>query len=415
MTDVERGWGAAPSARYESLAKGFRPVFARIRARAVERDLNRDLPVDELGWLRQEGFTTLRLPESSGGFGVTLPELFGLIIELSEADPNVTNALRSHFGFTEDILNTPEGRWRSQWLRRIAARETIGSGFSETGESKLGTFSTRLTRGTSGWLLNGEKYYTTGSLYADWINLGATGPDGEQTGALVPTAAEGVHILDDWDGFGQALTASGTIRFDNVALSEDLVKDGPKRFAYSSGFFQLVHLATLAGIGRAASTDVAKLVAERRRVYGTGNGAKAGDDPQILQVVGRVRSAAYGAGSIVLNAAQALQRAYDGQSSHEVESRDEIAALAEVEVSQSVTVVSNLILDATTVLFDALGASASSRRHGLDRHWRNARTIASHNPRIYHDRIVGDFAVNGRTQAALAGVGIADPLQVEKA
>jgi alkylation response protein AidB-like acyl-CoA dehydrogenase len=117
----------------------------------------------------------------------------------------------------------------------------------------------------------------------------------------------------------------------------------------------------------------------------------------------------------VLNAAQALQRAYDGQSSHEVESRDEIAALAEVEVSQSVTVVSNLILDATTVLFDALGASASSRRHGLDRHWRNARTIASHNPRIYHDRIVGDFAVNGRTQAALAGVGIADPLQVEKA
>ena len=32
---------------------------------------------------------------------------------------------------------------------------------------------------------------------------------------------------------------------------------------------------------------------------------------------------------------------------------------------------------------------------GLDRHRRDARTIASHNPRIFRDRFVGDFAVNG--------------------
>jgi alkylation response protein AidB-like acyl-CoA dehydrogenase len=72
-----------------------------------------------------------------------------------------------------------------------------------------------------------------------------------------------------------------------------------------------------------------------------------------------------------------------------------------------VTVVTNLILDATTVLFDALGASAAKRSHGLDRHWRNARTIASHNPRIYRDRIVGDFAVNGIRPPVRYGVGTA--------
>jgi len=59
-----------------------------------------------------------------------------------------------------------------------------------------------------------------------------------------------------------------------------------------------------------------------------------------------------------------------------------------------VTVVTNLVLEATTLLFDALGASAARRTHGLDRLWRNARTISSHNPRIYHDRTVGNFAVN---------------------
>ena len=39
-----------------------------------------------------------------------------------------------------------------------------------------------------------------------------------------------------------------------------------------------------------------------------------------------------------------------------------------------------------------LAASATLRPQGLDRFWRNARTLASHNPRIYKDRIVGDFA-----------------------
>ncbi len=35
------------------------------------------------------------------------------------------------------------------------------------------------------------------------------------------------------------------------------------------------------------------------------------------------------------------------------------------------------------------------RSLGLDRHWRNARTLSSHNPRIFKDRVVGDYAVNG--------------------
>jgi alkylation response protein AidB-like acyl-CoA dehydrogenase len=57
--------------------------------------------------------------------------------------------------------------------------------------------------------------------------------------------------------------------------------------------------------------------------------------------------------------------------------------------------VSELVLRATTHLFDALGASATSTAKGLDRHWRNARTVSSHNPLVYKARIVGDWAING--------------------
>jgi hypothetical protein len=30
----------------------------------------------------------------------------------------------------------------------------------------------------------------------------------------------------------------------------------------------------------------------------------------------------------------------------------------------------------------------------LHHHWRNARTISSHNPAIYKERVVGEYAVN---------------------
>ncbi|MCQ6575336.1 monooxygenase, partial [Bacillus wiedmannii] len=46
-------------------------------------------------------------------------------------------------------------------------------------------------------------------------------------------------------------------------------------------------------------------------------------------------------------------------------------------------------------IFDVLGASAVRESAALDRHWRHARTVASHNPWIYKAREVGAGEVNG--------------------
>jgi alkylation response protein AidB-like acyl-CoA dehydrogenase len=204
-----------------------------------------------------------------------------------------------------------------------------------------------------------------------------------------------VEVVDDWNGFGQILTVSGTATFTNVAVDPRHVVPDEERPPYFPAFFQLVHLATLAGIARAAATDVAKLVARRRRTYSHANGPASAQDPQVLAVVGRVRGAAYAAGAIVLQNARAVQRAFEARLSEDTAAEESAVATAELELCQSLPVLSSLVLDATTLLFDALGASATSKELGLDRYWRNARTLASHNPRIYKDRIVGDFAVNG--------------------
>jgi alkylation response protein AidB-like acyl-CoA dehydrogenase len=408
MSSIDSAWGEGPSARYDTLIARFRPVFDKIRARAVARELNHELLFPEIAWLREAGFPKLRLPTNYGGFGATLPELFAALTELGAADPNVVNALRSHFGFCEEVLGAAAGSWRETWLERLGSGAISGSGFSEVGESALGSLSTRLVNERGTWLLDGEKYYTSGSLYADWINLSASDEANRVVGVLVPTHAEGVEIVDDWDGFGQQLSASGTARFRKVRIDEAWIKPAASRFRYAAGFFQLVHLASLAGIGRAASVEVADAVAKRTRIYGgRTNVSRVSEDPQILEVVGKVRGAAYVSGATVLKAAQALQRAADAQTIADEAVQTHAFTLADLEVSQSVVLVTDLVLSSTTRLFDALGSSAAKRSNGLDRHWRNARTISSHNPRVYHDRLVGDFAVNGKAPPPKTGIGTA--------
>jgi len=391
---IGQGWGAGPDPGYAGLRQRFGPVFARIRGGSVARELDRTLPFAEIGWLKEAGFTALRLPRDLGGAGATLPELFALLIELSEADSNVTQALRAHVGFVEHVLNLPPGPRRDAWLPRLARGDVVGGAWSETGEAKLAQFSTRLLPDGDGWRLNGTKYYTTGSLFADWIHVSAADAEGEAIAATIARDTAGIEVVDDWDGIGQRLTASGTARFVDVAVPDAAtVRGGP--FGYSQAFYQLVHLATLAGIGRAAAGEVAAAVAARRRSYSHAAASRPAEDPQVLQVVGQVRSAAYCAGAITLHAAEALQAAFVAHQAADTEAEATANAEADLEVAQAQTVVSDLILDATATLFDALGASATLRSTGLDRHWRNARTITSHNPRVYKDRIVGDFAVNG--------------------
>lgn len=395
MSQIENGWGEGPSERYEALAEHFRPIFAGIAAGAVERDLERRLPVSEIAALKAARFGALRVPEAEGGFGASLPELFNLLIELSTADSNITQALRGHFGFVEDVVNKGPGEDRRRWTERIARGEIAGNAWTEIGNASQAAFSTRISEADGRLVLNGTKFYTTGSLFADWIDVGATGLEGEGIVLQVRRDDAGVTVLDDWDGFGQTLTASGTTTFaDALVDPADVVVDEGK-FRYGAAFYQTVHLATLAGLARALADETAEAVAKRDRTYSNAAGARSSQDAQVLQVVGRLRGNAYTAGAIVLQVARAVERAYQAHWNTDETAEEQANAVAELETSQALTVLTNLVLEAATIAFDALGASATRKSTGLDRHWRNARTLASHNPRIYKDRIVGDYAVNG--------------------
>ena len=73
---------------------------------------------------------------------------------------------------------------------------------------------------------------------------------------------------------------------------------------------------------------------------------------------------------------------------------------AAADVAQAQLLAERLTVTAAERLFDTGGASATASGLNLDRHWRNARTIASHNPLDYKAHAVGDYLVNGTAPPA---------------
>ncbi|WP_147197399.1 acyl-CoA dehydrogenase family protein [Pantoea sp. CCBC3-3-1] len=395
------------TAHYNELAARFRPIFARIAEGTVERERRRALAQEPIRWLKEAGFGTLRIPRSEGGLGATLPQLFQLLTELAEADSNLPQALRAHFAFVEDRLNQPDSEERKRWFRRFIDGELVGSGWSEIGNLKLGEVLTKVAPAEEGWLLDGEKFYSTGTLYADWIDVYAQRTDnGRDVIALVNTHQAEVERDDDWDGFGQRLTGSGTTRFKRARVDRTHVYDFSERFRYQTAFYQHVLLSTLAGIGRAVTRDAAKSVAARKRIYSHGNAPQVKQDVQVLQVVGQISSWAWSVEATVQRATQSLQLAFDvhQQGGDDAQIR-EANVQAELEAAKAQVIASDLIPRAATELFNALGASDTRVSKALDRHWRNARTVASHNPVIYKTRNVGDWEVNGHEPTFIWQIG----------
>lgn len=405
---------AAPAPAFETLAARFRPIFARIAERTAEREHDRELPFDAVGWLREARFGALRVPVECGGFGASVEQFFALLIELAEADSNLPNIFRAHFGQIERLYAEIDPAHHAPWLERAAAGEIFGNATTEIGDGALGQPATRITRQHGALRLNGTKYYSSGSLYADWIAVsaqlqeeGVAGGAEQPVIALVRADAPGVERIDDWKGFGQRLTGSGTTRLTDVEVDPASIwpcaRSGPTSM---TAFFQLVHLATLTGIARAIERDACAYVRPRKRVFSHGSGAIPREDPLIQQVVGQLASTAYLAGATV--GAVAARLGDIDRLRRRGEAVPE-SLLVDVELSAAKAQVGlvDAVLTSTTRLFDVGGASAVQENRRLDRHWRNARTLASHNPVIFKARVVGDHAINGTAPGFYWTVGAA--------
>ncbi|SHN47688.1 acyl-CoA dehydrogenase family protein [Cryptosporangium aurantiacum] len=371
-------------------------VLGELEAGSAERESAAGRPRDVVDRLRGTGFLTLRVPRDHSGADVSLRQVFEVLIDVARADSNVAQALRAHFAYIEGLRFTPNSQ---SAFEVITGGSVIGNAITEPTGAAAGDFaglSTVFARSEDGWTITGTKFYSTGTLYADRVWVWGVTDGGVPASALIPLDRPGITVVDDWDGFGQRASGSGTTHFENTPATVDEVvvagSEPPPRLAIGA-FLQLWLTAVVVGNLEAASNDAQALLRGRSRGITHGTTELPRHDPVLLQQVGDIASKAYAARAIVLDAASLLDDVdarlhageLDGVAAQEAGRR-----VAEAKIS-----VERLALDAATALFEVGGASATRASANLDRHWRNIRTLASHNSTRIKARVIGDHVING--------------------
>jgi alkylation response protein AidB-like acyl-CoA dehydrogenase len=160
-------------------------------------------------------------------------------------------------------------------------------------------------------------------------------------------------------------------------------------------------LATLAGIGQAALAEITTFVRSRTRNL-FNPAIPPAHDPVALQIVGESFGTVETVRASVLAAAATVNAVSERQLAGAATDAD--FARAEAHVFGVQATVIDLVLRLASRIFEVGGASATAESRRLDRLWRNARTVASHNPAIYRQQAVGDYVVNGVAPSVRTGV-----------
>ncbi|MET4172700.1 alkylation response protein AidB-like acyl-CoA dehydrogenase [Bradyrhizobium sp. LA6.1] len=376
-------------------------LLNQIAEGASDRERDRILPFEVIDLIRRARLGALRLPLNAGGAGSTIRDLFAFVIRLGEADANVAHILRNHFSVVERLVRTPKDEQSRQWQKAVAEGAIIGLATTELESPRVGNVTPGTTftpDGNGDYLLNGTKYYSTGTLYSDYVLVRAADPSGATGATIVPIKREGIELVDDWDGLGQRLTATGTTHFRNVKVRREEVvfdtPDGGYGVPYSNTFAQLFLTAIVAGIARATLRDATALVRSRKRTFYYAPTEIPTDDPLLQQTVGQIASGAFAAETVVLAAAEALDiatDAFDAGAANATEAAHTAALLS----AKAKIIADDFAIRGGSLLFDVGGASATKKVTNFDRHWRNARTLSSHNPTTYKARSIGEHEING--------------------
>jgi len=370
-------------------------IVAALRSDDPAAERGRVLQHEAVESLRRTGVLGLRVPTEFGGPGGKVRDVLSAVIQIGRGSSNVAQALRSHFGFSERLLSnraTPDER--QEWFPRVNAGIIVGNAITDGAGRAPSSSDTKVLPDTAGVLrLNGYKFYSTGTLFADVIAVSALDADGRDVQAIVPADRAGVELFDDWDGFGQRTTASGGTRFTDVEVRPRevvTVSDGT-RLGHATAFLQLYLASVAVGIAYAVLDDAVDYVRTKARPASHSVADTADTDPFVLQAVGEISAAAASGEAVVLSAADSIDRLVD----EKLQSNPDAVADVAVTVARAQLVAERLTISAAERLFDTGGASATARALNLDRHWRNARTIAGHSPLAYKAYAAGNYAVNG--------------------
>jgi SfnB family sulfur acquisition oxidoreductase len=361
----------------------------------IDRDRAGAVPAAELAAYDASGLLGLTVPGQHGGADLPASVLAEVVRTIAAVDPAIAQVPQAHFLFVDVLAVWGSPEQQRRLFGDVLAGARLGNGLSERGGQHAQDLATRLRRRGGGLRLTGRKYYCTGAITARWIGVSALDDQGRLVLAFVEREADGVRVDDDWNVMGQRATVSGSATFDDVAVDPGLVIPYHQAFAVPQQLgarAQLYHAAIQAGIAGGALRDAGWYVRDKARPFfeaaRAGWAERASTDPHTIRRYGELATQVAAAEALLAAAAATL----DEITRHP---RDAAAAArGSVAVAQAKAFASGVAVEVAGELFALTGASAADERHDLSRHWRNARTHASHDPADWKHHHVGNYLLN---------------------
>jgi SfnB family sulfur acquisition oxidoreductase len=367
-----------------------RELAEHFASTASDRDSERQLPFAEMDILAQSGLLAITVPEEYGGLDVSNATLAEITAILAQADGSIGQIPQNHFYILEALRVDGSEDQKRYFFGRALAGDRFGNALSERGTKTVGHYNTRITRDGPGYRINGRKFYSTGVLFADWVTVFALDENDKLVMAFVPKGTEGIEIIDDWDGFGQRTTGSGTTVLNNVYVNADHVVLHHKGFDRSTtigSVGQIIHAGVDLGIARAAFAETLDFVKTKSRPWMDSGVEHASDDPLTIARIGQI--------AIRLEAATAtIERAGRKVDAAQVETTEKRVVEATLAVAAAKVLTTEIAIEATNTLFELAGTASVKLDLNLDRHWRNARTHTLHDPVRWKYHVVGNYYLN---------------------
>jgi len=373
-----------------------RELASVAREQAARRDQQRKLPWAEIEQFTRSGLGSISIPRAYGGPDVsfvTLAEVFRLI---SAADPALGQIPQNQFGMLQLLRVTASEAQKAVLFQSVLDGWRIGNAGPERGTKDTLTLKARITRDGEQYRISGQKFYSTGALFAHWVAVKALDDEGRQRLAFVRRGSPGLRIVDDWSGFGQRTTASGTVLLDQVPVDAELVVDNWRQSDapnIQGAASQLIQAAIDAGIAEAAIDDSIAFIREKSRPWIEAKVERASDDPYVIADIGRLKLELHAAQALLQRAARVL----DEVSAAPIDA--DAAARASIAVAEAKVLTTEIALLASEKLFELSGSRATLAEFNLDRHWRNARVHTLHDPVRWKYHAVGAWYLNGKRPA----------------
>ena len=365
----------------------------QFKQNAVLRDAERILPFEEVEAFSQSGLWAITVPRQYGGADVSSHTVAKIIALFSGVDGSIGQIPQNHFYALEVLRNTGTEQQKKKLYSEVLQGARFGNALAEfktkTAAQKHTQISQTQDQNRNGYVVNGEKFYCTGSLFAHRIPTLVRDAEEREYLAFISADAQGLQRINDWSGFGQKTTGSGTVKFNQVFVESEYVIRFDTAFSEPTlvgPFAQIMHAAIETGIARAAFEETIERV-KKARAWIDANVERADQDPLTIYELGRVAADVRASEVLLKQAAQSIDAAKPQPTVENI-------AKASLDVAKVRAHSTETALKASSKLIELAGSRGSQRADGLDRHWRNVRVHTLHDASRWKYYFIGNYVLN---------------------